>query len=251
MRGRRRWLIVLIPLALLAAAIAGGLLWVSNPAAPLPEALAALETDAAVAISRENGWIVLQPAGAAAQTGLIFYPGGLVAPEAYAPPLRQVAAAGYQVVIVPMPLNLAVLNAGAAASVIAAYPQVARWAVAGHSLGGAMAARFAHDNPDKVQGLALWAAYPEGSADLSGRALVVTVIYGARDGLATVEQVEGARPLLPPDTVWVRIEGGNHAQFGSYGDQARDNAAAISRAAQQAQAAAATLDLLARVEAAS
>lgn len=250
MRGGRRWLIVFIPLALLTMAMIGGLLWASNPAAPMPEALAALETDTAVTVSRENGWIVLRPAGVEAQTGLIFYPGGLVAPEAYAPPLRQIAAAGYHVVIVPMPLNLAVLDSGAAARVIATYPQIARWAVAGHSLGGAMAARFAHDNPDKVSGLALWAAYPEGSADLSGRALAVVSIYGTHDGLATVEQVEGARPLLPPDTVWVKIEGGNHAQFGSYGDQARDNAATISRAAQQAQVAAAMLDLLARMEAA-
>lgn len=249
MRIQRRWLLVLIPLILIAVVTIGGLVWVSNPAAPMPAALAALETDAAVTVSRENGWIVMQPAGADAQTGLIFYPGGLVAPEAYAQPLREIAAAGYKVVIVPMPLNLAVLDSGAAAGVIAAYPEITRWAIAGHSLGGSMAARFAYDNPDTISGLALWAAYPEGDRDMSGRELAVASIYGTLDGLATVEQVEGARPLLPPDTAWVKIEGGNHAQFGSYGDQARDNAAAISREAQQAQIVAAMLDLLARVEA--
>ena len=248
MRAQRRWLLVLIPLILIVVVTIGGLVWVSNPAAPMPEALAALESDSAVAVSRDRGWIVLRPASAP-QTGLIFYPGGLVSPEAYTTPLREIAASGYLVVIVPMPLNLAVFDSAAAAGVIAAYPDITRWAIAGHSLGGSMAARFAFDNPDMVRGLALWAAYPEADRDMSGRDLAAASIDGSLDGLATVEQVEGARPLLPPDTAWVKIEGGNHAQFGSYGDQARDNAATISRADQQAQVVAAMLDLLARVEA--
>jgi pimeloyl-ACP methyl ester carboxylesterase len=248
MRSRRRWLLIGIPLFIVAVAVIGGLVWVSNPAAPLPEAQTALDSDAAVMVSRDNGWIVFQPEGVTPQTGLIFYPGGLVSPEAYAPPLRAIAAAGYLVVITPVPLNLAVLNASAAAPVIAAYPDIEHWVIAGHSLGGSMAARFAYDNPDTISGLALWAAYPEADRDMSGRDLAVTSIYGSEDGLATVEQVEGARALLPPDTVWVRIEGGNHAQFGTYGDQARDNAATISRDEQQAQVVAAMLELMARVE---
>jgi hypothetical protein len=44
--------------------------------------------------------------------------------------------------------------------------------------------------------------------------------------------------------MWVEIVGGNHAQFGWYGDQQGDNPATISREEQQAQTVAATVALL-------
>jgi len=143
-----------------------------------------------------------------------------------------------------MPLNLAVLNPGAAHDVIAAYPQIQRWAVGGHSLGGAMAANFAKNNPEAVQGLVLWAAYPASSDDLSASSLSVLSIYGTLDGLATGEKINASRALLPEDTTYVPIEGGNHAQFGWYGEQSGDNTAAITRQVQQDQIIQATVALL-------
>ncbi len=73
-------------------------------------------------------------------------------------------------------------------------------------------------------------------------------VYGTLDGLATGEKIEASRALLPADTTWAPIAGGNHAQFGWYGDQAGDNPAAISRIEQQNQIVAATLALLKRIE---
>ena len=166
-------------------------------------------------------------------------------PRSYSPAAQAVAGEGYLVVIAPMPLNLAVFAADAAGDVIAAYPDVSPWAIGGHSLGGAMAARFTYSHPGEVQGLVLWAAYPDGSNDLSDRDLAVTSIYGTLDGLATMEKIDASRPLLPPTTEWVAIEGGNHGQFGWYGPQSGDNPASISREEQQRQVVAATLELLA------
>jgi pimeloyl-ACP methyl ester carboxylesterase len=143
-----------------------------------------------------------------------------------------------------MPLNLAIFAPDRAAEVITAFPEISRWAVGGHSLGGAMSARFAYQNPEAVQGLALWAAYPASTDDLSGYSLAVTSIYGTRDGLATEDKIAASRPLLPLDTTWVAIEGGNHTQFGWYGAQSGDNTATISREEQQRQIVAATLALL-------
>ena len=164
--------------------------------------------------------------------------------EAYAPAARAIAEAGFLVVITPMPLNLAVLDSGAASDVIAAYPEIENWAIGGHSLGGSMAASFADQNPDKISGLALWASYPADSNDLSAQPIAATSIYGTQDGVATPDKVLGAKPLLPRDTVWVPIEGGNHAQFGWYGSQEGDNPATISREEQQAQTITATVTLL-------
>jgi pimeloyl-ACP methyl ester carboxylesterase len=128
-----------------------------------------------------------------------------------------------------------------------AYPEIERWVVGGHSLGGAMAANFADTQPERVAGLVLWASYPAESNDLSGRDLPVVSVYGTLDGLATVEKIEASRPLLPADTEWVAIAGGNHAQFGWYGEQAGDNPAEIGRREQQAQTVAATAALLQKV----
>ena len=238
-RSRARWLLLLIPLLL----VAGYVVWARAQHRPMPEALAALASDAEVAVETDR-WLVFRPAGRPPRSGLIFYPGGYVDPRAYAPAARAIAAEGYLVVIVPMPLNLAVLGADRATGVVAAYSGVERWAIGGHSLGGAMAARYVYRAPSAMQGLALWAAYPAAGDDLSGRGLAVASIYGTLDGLATPAEIEASRSLLPPGTQWTPIEGGNHAQFGWYGAQSGDRPAALSREAQQEQIIYATLVLL-------
>ena len=245
MRRLRKWwwvlLLVVLSVPLLVAS--GFVVWAETTPAPMPEALAALHSDALVEVTGER-WLVFRPANGASDTGLIFYPGGRVDPRSYAPAAYAIAAQGYLVVVVPMPLNLAFFSPDVATQVIAAFPQVTRWAIGGHSLGGAMAARFVYSHPAAVQGLVLWAAYPAASDALSGREVVVTSIYATLDGLATEDKIAASRSVLPADTVWVQIEGGNHAQFGWYGPQAGDNAAMISREAQQRQIVDATVQLL-------
>jgi len=221
----------------------GFVAWGETPAQPMPEALRALQTDSQVTVTAGN-WLVFRPADAKPTTGFIIYPGGRVDYRAYAPAARQIAAQGYLVVIAHMPLNLAVFDPDAAVEVIAAYPEIAHWAVGGHSLGGAMAAHFAKVHPEAVQGLVLWASYPAASDDLSDSGLRVVSIFGSLDGLATGGKIEASRAHLPEDAKWVSIAGGNHAQFGWYGPQGGDNAATITRQDQQGQMIAATLALL-------
>jgi len=244
MRILKRWW-WLLPLVLILA-LGGFVIWASTAAAAMPEALAALQSDAQEQVQTEP-WLVFRPMGDQPTVGLVLYPGARVDRRAYAPAARALAREGYLVVIVSMPLNLAVLAPDRAAEVMAAFPEIGHWAVGGHSLGGAMSARFAYQHPEAVQGLVLWAAYPASTDDLSGYSLSVTSIYGTRDGLATEDKIAASRPLLPPDTSWVAIEGGNHAQFGWYGPQSGDGSATISRHEQQKQIVAATLALLARL----
>lgn len=217
----------------------GFAVWGYTPAQPMPEALAALQSDAAVRVST-GSWIVFQPTGAQPDTGLIFYPGGRVDPRAYAPYLHDVAAQGYLVVLVPMPLNLAVFGAAKAGEVIGAYPQIENWAVGGHSLGGAMAANYVAQNPGKINGLLLLASYPAESDNLSDFTIQVISIYATEDGLATQPKIEASRVHLPADAIFIPILGGNHAQFGWYGAQNGDGEAMISRAEQSAQVVQAT-----------
>jgi pimeloyl-ACP methyl ester carboxylesterase len=207
--------------------VTGFITWASFPSQPMPEALAALINDDRV-IVEDQTWLVFRPTSFETGTGLIFYPGGRVDARAYAPMARATAEAGYMVVIVPMPLNLAVFGSSRAKEIMDAYPQVGQWAIGGHSLGGAMAARFVHRNPSSIQGLVLVASYPASSDDLSAYDLEVLSIFGTRDQVMADGSIESSRALLPQDTEWVPIQGGNHAQFGWYGNQAGDGQATIS-----------------------
>lgn len=224
---------------------AGFLLWAGKASGPEAAALRALESGEGVVVSPGDP-LVYQPRKGEPAVGLILYPGGRVDHRSYGPLARRLAAEGYLVAIPDMPLNLAVFDPGAAGEVIQAYPRVEAWAMGGHSLGGAMAARYASTHPGKVVGLVLWASYPPEGADLSGRELEVVSIYGTRDGLASPEEVLSARSLLPEQAEFVAVEGGNHAGFGYYGTQRGDLKALISQQEQADQVVSATLDLLER-----
>ena len=116
--------------------------------------------------------------------------------------------------------------------------------IGGHSLGGVMAANYALKHQEMMDGVVFWASYPSGSDDLSASNLAVLSIFGSNDGLSTPEKIAASETLLPKDTVFEKIEGGNHAQFGSYGPQKGDKQAEISPEAQQAQIVNATLKFL-------
>jgi len=241
-----KWVVLILGILLLLG-LGAFFLWALNPPQPMSDALEALDSDEIVTVQNET-WLVFQPTQETPTTGLIFYPGGRVDPRAYAPAAYKIAENGYLVVIVPMPLNLAVLGVSQAQEVMAAYPDIQNWVIGGHSLGGSMAASFADQNPDLIDGVFFWASYPASSTDLSDQEIEALSIYGTQDGLSSLSDIQASQSLLPEDTRWVAIDGGNHAQFGWYGSQAGDNEAAISRAEQQEQIVQATMELLASVD---
>ena len=61
---------------------------------------------------------------------------------------------------------------------------------------------------------------------------------------ANLEKITQSKDLLPASTTFVEIDGGNHAQFGSYGEQSGDNPAEISADEQTNIAADASIKLL-------
>jgi hypothetical protein len=242
MRKRIR-LFTIILVVLLISVTFGFVIWGETPAGPMPEAQTSLQSDMLVNVTFGQ-WLTFSPVGSQPTTGFIIYPGGRVDYRSYAPAAHKIAAQGYLVIIMRMPLNLAVFSPGAATEVIAFHPEIDQWAIGGHSLGGAMAANFAKKNPGLIQGLVLWAAYPASSDNLSDSGLHVISIYGSMDGLASIAKIDFSRSLLPADTTWLSIEGGNHAQFGWYGNQSGDNPAKISRTTQQDQIISGTISLL-------
>jgi pimeloyl-ACP methyl ester carboxylesterase len=241
----KEWWWIILPIPVIG--LVGFIAWAQTPLGPMPQALSALESDTRVEVQTEP-WIIFRPVNQTSTAGVIFYPGGRVDPRSYAPPAREIASRGYLVIIVPMPFNLAVFAYDRASQVMDAYPEISQWAIGGHSLGGAMAANYTYQNPSRVQGVFFWAAYPASNIDLSDQNLPVTSISASKDGISTPDEIDTSRMLLPEDTTWIIIEGGNHAQFGWYGNQNGDNPATISRQSQQVQTVHATLKLLTTIE---
>jgi hypothetical protein len=223
--------------------VLGLLIWSKIGTYPADEvALAALESTDNVTVS-QNKWIVFTPEKET-EKGLIFYPGGLVEPTAYAPILHKIAEKGVLVVITPMPLNLAILNTGAANVVINAYPDISTWILAGHSLGGASAAIYTENNPTSIDAIALWDSYPADSADLSDNDLAALSIFGTTNAVPNTDNFDDKRHLMPTGTVFIGLEGANHAQFGAYGPQKGDVIASMSMAEQHDQVAAIMLEFI-------
>ena len=173
----------------------------------------------------------------------MLYTGGKVPPAAYAPAARSIAEEGFLVAIVPAPFNLAILDTNAADHVIEDHPEIATWAVGGHSLGGSSAALFVDGHPGVVDGLVLWASYS--SVDLTTDGLRALLVYGSLDaGAASYTEAANLQGKLGPDVTVDVIDGGNHEQMGWYTGQPNDPPATISRQAQQDHVIAATVALL-------
>jgi dienelactone hydrolase len=217
-----------IAIAIVSISFVAAVIWWTSNAYPASEiALEAMNSDSVVFVSPENGWVAFHPAGnLRPDVGFIFYPGANVDYRAYAPVMKLIAAKGYFVVIAPQPLNLAFFDSNAAARVQAAYPEVGAWFVGGHSLGGVVVSSYASTH-EEIRGLVLWASTPGDDAVILHNKDTIS-IFGTNDGLFTLVDVDDSRKLLPAETVFVPIEGGNHSQFGSYGFQDGDLTASIS-----------------------
>jgi hypothetical protein len=159
-------------------------------------------------VAQTRGSWTFTPKGPRAQlTSLLFFPGAVVSPVAYAPLARAVAIAGYPATILKLPRRGAFGGAddpelfvrARALMTAAAGPNA--WVVAGHSRGAVVATQ----SPDEVN---------------------------------------ANRHNLPPSTHWVWIEGGNHSQFGWYGFQPGDRFARIPAADQRAIMTEAVLEMI-------
>lgn len=222
---KRTKIILSVCLALVFLLGIGGYAYVSDYYHADETALAvmAYQTDS-VQIKEEGNitWFIPQEP----TVGLIFYPGGKVEYTAYAPLLQACGEKGLLCALIRMPGNLAVLDANAADGLREEHPEVTTWYIAGHSLGGAMAANYAATHVENFDGLILLAAYS--TKDLTQTPLRVLSIYGSEDGVMNRESYEKGRANLPADAAEIVLEGGCHAQFGSYGPQDGDGTPTIS-----------------------
>ncbi|NLC66723.1 MAG: alpha/beta fold hydrolase [Clostridium sp.] len=165
-------------------------------------------------------------------TAIIFYPGAKVEFISYIPILEKLKENGIASILIKMPFNMAIFNANAADTVFDLLPNTKNWYIGGHSMGGAMASRYASKNQDKVKGLILLGSYIYGDYPPKN----TLTVYGTLN--SDIEKnIDYTENILV-------IDGGNHAQFGNYGKQKNDPLATISQEKQQNIAVDAILDFI-------
>ena len=215
---QRKWI---IPTVIVVLIVCGFFIYVEQYYRADSIAAAALISDENVQISHTDyGWIF---DGESEEDALIFYPGGKVEAAAYAPLCRELAQNGADVCLVEMPLRLAMFGMNKADSIIDAL-DYEHWYIAGHSLGGVFAAYYAAENEEKLDGIILLASYS--TKEL--RDLKAILIYGSEDKVLNMKEYAKNRTNVTADSIEHIIDGGNHAQFGSYGLQAGDGTALVS-----------------------
>ncbi len=217
------------------------------------EARQAAHSDAVVSVDRTgNAWHFEPIEVVAAAPTLVFFPGALVDPRAYAPLAREVARAGHRVVLVELPRRGAFGGADSpelTARIRSSLASVeGTFVLGGHSRGAVVASRVAAWSDDRLVGLVLIGTSHPRDHDLSSLRVPVTKIAGTRDGLASPAEVRKNAALLPPQTRWMWVEGGNHSQFGWYGFQPMDRPARVDRPTQRRMMIDAVLDLLDQAE---
>ena len=178
-----------------------------------------------VTVYEEENMLIFEPQNPTA--GFIFYPGGKVAYEAYAPLMNACAKEDMLCVLVEMPANLAVLDMNAADGIQERFTDIDTWYIGGHSLGGSMAASYVAEHAEDYAGLILLASYS--TADLTGTDLEVLSIYGTEDKVLNAEKYKEYLVNLPLKFTEVVITGGCHAYFGAYGAQEGDGTPTITR----------------------
>ena len=217
----KKLLIVAGVVVLLLVLCAGTFFWYVSDYYPAEDvALEVMSQDSE--ITMQDNLTILAPS-VPSDTAIIFYPGAKVETEAYLPLLNQIRQTGITCILVDMPFHMAIFDSDAAEDVMTQFPEIEHWYLAGHSMGGAMASKFAAEHRDEVDGLILMGAYIYGDyPDEDTLTIYGSLNQSVEDHIDYTENI-------------VEIEGGNHAQFGNYGLQKGDPPAEISAEEQQKQ----------------
>ena len=240
---RKIILLTLSAILVLSAVIVGMCLFNERPAVQTVEAYQSTYSDTVIN-KADDGGVEILPQSGDADTGIIFYVGAQIKPDAYIPLLARIAEQGYACFVPNLSFNMAALEPKAADDIIAVHPEIRFWILAGHSMGGLTASGYADDHQDTVDGLILVAAYT--NRDMSNAAIPVLAVFGDTDGVMNKKLYDKRLAWNPADFEEYVIPGANHAQYGDYGKQPRDNDAAISAEEQQSQTAEIVLDWLNR-----
>lgn len=176
--------------------------------------------------------------GSGNNTTIIFYPGAKVEYTSYLPLFMDLASEGIDCYLVEMPFNLAFFAVNSADDIIK-NSSYNHYFMAGHSLGGAMASSYVNKTTNNITGLIYLSSHSPDEIHVP-----VLSIRGTNDGVINLTSYNQAKSLMKNNFTEIIINGGNHAQFGYYGNQSGDGQANITPESQQNQSAEAILKFI-------
>lgn len=194
-------------------------------------------------VETEYGWVV-EPEQFTQEYAVVFYQGAGVDSKAYLPLAEKIAQQGYTVHLMDAPFDIALF----ATKQTEKYFQTQtsqNIIVMGHSLGGVFASRVALEN--HVSGLVLLSSYPDSKTDLAEQSIEVLSIKPTQDYVLNQQAWQSALERLPEHTTVIEILGGNHAQFGQYGEQRGDGVSTITSQQQQQEVVLALEQMIQRI----
>ena len=171
--------------------IVGFLLWANSPYQAEREATLEVFRNGGIQVAAVDEGILMTPSADSIALpenpdGLVFIPGARVDAYAYLYQLSGIVEEqGVTVLITEPALNLAFFDTRELDDLTTAAPDVERWFVGGHSLGGVRACMMAADS--EAEGLVLLGSYC--ANDLSESGLTVLSIAAENDGLTELDTI--------------------------------------------------------------
>ncbi|MFV0424469.1 MAG: alpha/beta hydrolase [Bacilli bacterium] len=151
------------------------------------------------------------------EIGFIIYPGAKVEEDAYAGIAKELVDNGYTAVVASFPFRFAFFDKNVADDIIENRPEIKKWIIIGHSLGGAMASSYIENTDKYIVGIVYLGSYPATQIDIKS-----VYVYGENDLILNKNKIPTTKDVY-------EIKGGNHAGFAYYGSQKGDGELEISR----------------------
>ena len=170
--------------------------------------------------------------------------GAFIPEGSYIPVMAGLAEKGYTCFLPHHPLNFATLGNEITEKIRKDNPQIKKWYIAGHSMGGSMALEDVLEHPEIFSGLIFMGSFA--GRDITASGVPVLLLFAENDGVCVYESHKKYRVNCPADTEEYVIAGGNHAGFGDYKKQMFDGEASITPEEQHRKADEIMLDWISR-----
>ena len=165
--------------------------------------------------------------------GFIIFSGANADEKAYAYMAELLYKAGHTVVIPKVLFHLSAFGINHGLEIIDSNPEIEKWILIGHSLGGLPVSRIAVKRPDKLLGVVFLATNT--LTDLSDLDISAIRISAANDKIMNKKMMVAHPDYLPENSTSIILEGANHQGFGAYDSLSRDGEATMSWKEQQEQ----------------
>lgn len=173
--------------------------------------------------------------------GFIIFTGAKMDEKSYAYIAELLHKEGHTVVLPKFMFHMSSTGTNRGIEIMESNPEIEKWFLIGHSIGGMPISRIAVQKPANLQGLAFLASYV--STDLSELDVSAIHIMASNDNFYSEKQrAEERLDYLPKNSTVITIEGASHQGFGAYDSWGDRGGATLPWKEQQKQAVRMMLD---------